>query len=523
MSTNGIDFVIGGKDKAQPAMASVEKSLGRLETKTNSLKSATQGLMASMGPLLAVFAAVKSAMAVVGGIEAANEAYDKQADAVKGLEVALKLQGASVDIESARLQKFEGDMQKLTGVGDEVTIGLMKQASMLGVHADQLDDAAKAAIGLSEASGRGLAESMKLVNGAIAGEFGAFGEIIPAIKTMQTEEEKLASVLAFTQRGLDAKAESSNTVAGMAERASGAVGDLMESVGALLAPVRILISTGIKTLAEALQTLLVPAVSYAEEVLANIGPLMDWVKEKIVQGVNAIVAAFTFFEVIMTNLDSVWALVVAQTELYMLQISGAIMHALTEVIPAYAVWFGENFVNIMRDAVMLAYTVVSNHVTKIIDAFKALWEFIASGGTSDVLGQLGEISGRSYLAGFESSLTALPDIASRTLSDREKQLSETIGEIGANLGEQFSEKFRERMVGIGDGLSDEFSNEINLSVSGKNIAKRNDGTFGQTLNATESRLITRGPGSTIPDLLKRIAEAVDKMAKQKPVRFVPNL
>jgi hypothetical protein len=183
-----------------------------------------------------------------------NAAYDQQAEAVKGLEVALKLQGASVDVESSRLQKFAGDMQKLTGVGDEVTLGLMQQASMLGVTSDQLDDAAKAAIGLSEASGRGLAESMKLVNGALAGEFGAFGEIIPAIKTMTTEEEKLAAVLAFTQKGLEAKAETSNTVAGMSERASGAIGDLMESVGALLAPVRILISAGIQTLAESLQT-----------------------------------------------------------------------------------------------------------------------------------------------------------------------------------------------------------------------------------------------------------------------------
>jgi hypothetical protein len=135
----------------------------------------------------------------------------------------------------------------------------------------------------------------------------------------------------------------------MADRASGAVGDLMESVGALLAPVRILISAGIQTLAESLQTLLVPAVAYAEEVLANIGPVMDWVKEKVIAGVNLMVGAFTFFEVILTNLDSVWSLVVAQTELYMLQISGAIMHALTEVIPAYAVWFGENFVNLIRD------------------------------------------------------------------------------------------------------------------------------------------------------------------------------
>jgi hypothetical protein len=64
------------------------------------------------------------------------------------------LQGVAVDVESKRLQAFASDMQKLTGVGDEVTLGLMRQAAMLGVDADQLDDAAKAAIGLSEATGK---------------------------------------------------------------------------------------------------------------------------------------------------------------------------------------------------------------------------------------------------------------------------------------------------------------------------------------------------------------------------------
>tara|TARA_R110000822_G_scaffold169340_1_gene309334 strand:- start:1565 stop:3145 length:1581 start_codon:yes stop_codon:yes gene_type:complete len=524
---NGIDFVIGGKDQAKPAMSSVEKSLGRLETGTNRLKSATQGLMASMGPLLAVFAAVKGAMAVVGSIGDANDAYDKQTAAVKGLEVALRMQGAAVDTESTRLQTFAGDMQKLTGVGDEVTIGLMKQASMLGVSTEQLDDAAKAAIGLSEATGKSLDESLKLVKNSLEGEFGAFGEIIPAIKTMATEEEKLAAVLALSQRGLEAKAEASNTVAGMSERAAGAVGDLMESVGALLAPVRILISAGIKTLAESLQTLLVPAVAYAEEVLANIGPLMEWVKEKVVQAINGIIAAFTFFEVILTNLDSVWTIVVASAELAMLQISGAVMHALTEVIPGYAAWFGENFVNLIRDGLNLAYVVTTNRIRNIIDAFQALWDFIASGGSSDILGQLGEIAGRSYLEGFESSLTALPDIAARTITDREKDLAETIGQVGANLGDEFSKKFGERMIGMGDGLSDGFSKDIDLSMNGgKNangIAKRNDGTFGQTLNATESRLLTRGPGSSIPDLMKQILGVLDKIEKKNPVRFVPNL
>jgi len=171
MSTNGIDFVIGGKDQAKPAMSSVEKSLERLEKKTDSLGSATNRLAKVTGALVGAYAAFKGVMAMIGGVDRLNAAYDQQAESVKGLEVALKLQGASVDVESARLQKFAGDMQKLTGVGDEVTIGLMKQASMLGVTADQLDDTAKAAIGLSEATGKSLDESLKLVQSSLAGQF----------------------------------------------------------------------------------------------------------------------------------------------------------------------------------------------------------------------------------------------------------------------------------------------------------------------------------------------------------------
>ena len=506
--SNGIDFVIGGKDKAKPAMASVEQSLARLEGKTNRLQTATQGLMAAMGPLIAVFAAVKTAMAIGSTITSANEAYDQQIASVEGLEVALGLQGAAVETESARLQTFASDMQKLTGIGDEVTLGLMRQASMLGVNADQLDDAAKAAIGLSEASGRSLQESLKLVNNAMAGQFESFGEVIPQIRDMQTQEEKLAAVLALSQKGLDAKAESSKTVAGASEKASGAIGDLMESVGALLAPVRILISAGLQTLAESLQTVLVPAVQWAEEVLANIGPLMDWVKEKVIAAVNAIIGAFTFFEVILTNLDSVWELVVAVAERALLQMSGAVMHALTEVIPAYAAWFAENFVNLIRDGLSGAFTVVVNGIAKLVDAFVVLWDFIASGGDSDVLGRLGEISGRSYLDGFQSSLTGLPEIVGRAISAREQELSEVIGQIGGDLGQQFADKMADRMVESAAGISDEFSNEIDLQL-GDGLGGKQKSPGAQILNASESRLLTRGRQRSIPDMLEKIDSTLE--------------
>lgn len=635
MSTNGIDFVIGGKDQASPALSEVEKSMDKLidqqiaydriqkklttTTKTatdaiqsqsnteKSLTATSSRLTMAVGALAVAYGAVKAGIAAIGGINALNAAYDQQAEAVKGLEVALKLQGASVDAgssrlqalagdmqkltgagdaataslkkqasalgstsenldgtakaamglseaasksldesmkrqsdsaastvdsitsvanalspvgeaieqESARLQTFASDMQKLTGVGDEVTIGLMKQASMLGVSSSQLDDVTKAAIGLSEATGKSLDESLKLVTNSLAGEFGAFGEIIPAIKDMTTKEEQLHAVLELSAKGLKAKAESSNTVAGMSERASGAIGDLMESVGALLAPVRILISQGLKTLAESLQTLLVPAVQYAEEVLANIGPVMDWVKEKVIQGINGIVAAFTFFEVIVTNLDGIWTIIVSQTELSMRQMGETVMHTVTEVIPGYVIWFGENIVNLFKDAFNGVVTIISNAGGMIADIIKEIWTFVFQdmGAGSAALGdRIGAILASGLTTGFESSLTALPDIAARTLTDREKELAETIGDIGGRLGEEFSRKMKERMIGVGDGLSDEFSSAINLSVNGasaaKNLAARKDGTFGQSINASESRLLTRGPASSFDKLL----EATDRVA-----------
>ena len=83
---------------------------------------------------------------------------------------------------------------------------------------------------------------------------------------------------------------------------------------------------------------------------------------------------------------------------------------------------------------------------------------------------------------------------------------------GANLGQQFADKFAERMIGVGEGISNELDTTIDLKVNdaaGK--AKRNDSTFGQTINAMESRLLTRGPASTIPDMLQQIVRKMDQL------------
>jgi ABC-type transport system involved in cytochrome bd biosynthesis fused ATPase/permease subunit len=114
--SNGIDFVIGGKDQAKPAMSAVEKSLQRLEQKTESVGKSTQRLAAVTGTLTTVYVAVKAALAALGGLNRINAAYDAQTESVKKLNSALQIRG-DADATS-KMQDVAKSIEKMTGVSD---------------------------------------------------------------------------------------------------------------------------------------------------------------------------------------------------------------------------------------------------------------------------------------------------------------------------------------------------------------------------------------------------------------------
>jgi hypothetical protein len=279
---NGIDFVIGGKDKAGPAFSSTEKGLARLEAGTKSLKTATTSLMSSMAPLLAILAAVKTVMAAVGGVKAANEAYDRQTEAVKKLNSALAIRGQQA--ASASMQAMAKDLEKLTGVSDEATLALMQTAQSMGFATDKADDAAKAATGLASATGKTAEQSLGDMKAALEGNFEAFHGLNPQIMFMRSNQEKLAAVMEIANQGLKQQSQDMGTVAGSGRRADSAMGSLMESFGKIIAPIRVLINAGIQQLATSLDTLMIPIVQYATSVLENIGPHYGLGKRKSRRG-----------------------------------------------------------------------------------------------------------------------------------------------------------------------------------------------------------------------------------------------
>lgn len=498
--SNGIDFVIGGKDKAAPAFASTEKGLSRLEAGTKSLKTATQSLMSSMAPLLAVLAAVKTVMAAVGGVKAANEAYDKQTESVKKLNNALQIRGMGG--ASAQFQQVAKDLEKLTGVSDQTTLALMTQAQSMGFATDKMDDAAKVAMGLAAATGKTAEQSLGDMKAALEGNFDAFVGLNPQIMYMRTNQEKLAAVMAIANQGLAQQSQDMGTVSGSGRRANSAMSSLMETFGKIIAPIRVLINAGIQQLSESLTSLLAPAAEYATSVMENIGPMMDWVKEKVVAGINVVIGAFTWLETILTNLNSVWDIVKAYAEMTMIGMQEAVMHTLTVAIPEYAMWFGENFINLIKDAFNGVITVITNAGKIIGDSVYEIFAFIRSGGEGGVEGlmaSLGQAASRSLTEGFKSSLTSLPEIAGRQLTEKEKDLADKIGKIGGRLGDQFSKKMKDRMVGVGGKLGE----ELNAATRGFNLQGR-PAVMTSTIQATEGRLLTRGPGSSLPNKLDEI-------------------
>ena len=240
----------------------------------------------------------------------------------------------------------------------------------------------------------------------------------------------------------------------------------------------------------------------------------------IESAVTGVIAGLTMAEVIFNNFGAVVDLVFASIQLQYESYRADTEHLFVTTLPAYIGWFADNFFNIIETAYNAVYTVIYNATTKIIDTMKALWDFIASGGSTDLLGQLGEISGRSYLEGFQSSIEAMPEIAARALTAKEQELGAKIGSISTGLAEEFNRKFAERAVKLGENVGESLADTVELSLKkGEEEAKKKDvdkvlgnasskgANSDAVLQAAESRLLTRGPGTrkqTVEGLLEQI-------------------
>lgn len=489
-----INFVIGAKDNASQPIKGVEGSLNRL----------VGGLVKMTGALVAAKAAWSAFTGAIGGIQGSIEAFTVQQEAVEGLRNALEqatgTTGPAVDEQVKAYEALASEMQKTLGIGDEVTLGLMKQASIMGVSSDSIDEVTQSTIGLAKATGKSLEEAQKLVINATKGEFGAFGELIPEIKNATTAQEKLALVNGLASKGLDAQADAINRTQGKIQNAKNAIGDLAEKIGEALSPAVNFAADGLVWLAEAAQGWLQPAI------------------EKIQTAIIAFVSAS---QVVWENFGETVEFAITSALLQFERFKEIGKHIFSEVVPAYVVYFGELLVSVFKNVFEGVLVAVSNMGEKLVDSLAIIWDnakrFI-SGESTNLAAELASAMEGGLLAGFQGSeIPSLPEIIERQINEKEQSLQDKLAGLGVNLAAKLADKFDANMKKFRDGVDVNVKSELELGVNA-NLGKSKGQ---QQLAAQESRLLTRGPGTDkqqqlidlVADLNKKTDEANAQRAR----------
>ncbi len=179
-------------------------------------------------------AAKLGSVAIVAALILSAKAAMKQEDAIFLLNSALKISGEYTDELAEQFVNFAAEIQQATIYGDEFVLSLMQQQRSLGVTADKLELAAKMAIGLATATGRGIESMSMYVALAMQGEFTMLRRYIPALRATTDATQQLAIVTKFAADGFKLAEDRAKTTSGGLKQLWNMLGDLTEILGAPL-------------------------------------------------------------------------------------------------------------------------------------------------------------------------------------------------------------------------------------------------------------------------------------------------
>lgn len=410
--SNDVKINIAATDNASAAIDQINKHLAGLSQNVAGMASTFTKLSGIGIAFGAGIAAAKGIGQVFESFSGAIGDFDQGVESVNALGRAMQQNaGYSADLLSAH-KAMADQLQESTNIEAERILGLMRDASMMGVASDQVDDMANAAIGLSNAMGIDLDDAMKKVRLAQEGHFESFRKTIPSLKDMATNEERLAAVMKLADKGMEDQIAKSDSAQQSGVRMSLAIGELMESIGALLSPLRQVAAQGMTALANAINNTIAPTIDRIIGGFMAMGPILDVVGqafnslgvvagvyieaiagawgglissfigagttvESVAQGISIAVkwlseqaiAALTFMEVGIANAGEVWQLLKAKATLNLVSMGEEIKYTFTTVIPAYGAWFGENWLRIISDAFNATVTAASNFGTMLTEVF----------------------------------------------------------------------------------------------------------------------------------------------------------
>lgn len=180
------------------------------------------------GAIIALRTLTKVAQELIG-------VYGVQELAENRLAAAIKATGGDVDVLLGQYKGLATQIQRVTTVGDEQTLGLIQQATNLGIASGRMEEATKGAIGLSKAFGIDMNTAIRGVALAFEGNYTQLSRYIPALRTAGDEAERQAILQKAMADGFAIAQSEAGTFAGKMEQLQNAWGDIKEIIGGFLA------------------------------------------------------------------------------------------------------------------------------------------------------------------------------------------------------------------------------------------------------------------------------------------------
>lgn len=214
-------YTISGESKE------LEVSLGRAKKHTSDFAKFVKSAVGIGGAVIAFRSLVNIGKDLV-------KSYAEQEQSEAALAAAIRATGGDVGQLMGQYTDFASRIQRVTTVGDEVTLGLLQQARSFGVAEENMEEATQGAIGLSKAFGIDMNTALRGVALAYEGNFAQLSRYIPALRGAKTDAERMAIVQKNMAAGFEIAKAEAQTGAGTMAQLSNAFGDLKEIGGQLL-------------------------------------------------------------------------------------------------------------------------------------------------------------------------------------------------------------------------------------------------------------------------------------------------
>jgi len=203
--------------------------------KVSNLLGGTERLKADFKKV-GIAAGLMGAAIVAAAVKAANAAgIQEKAERLLGEALSRTANVRGVTLEELKLHASA--LQKITTVGDETSLEVMRLGLSMGVSAGQIKEATKETIALSKAYGVDLKASMKMVALARAGEFSMLARYIPQLRTTTDKTKQLTIFNKAMADGFKIAEAETDTYAGKILQLGNEWGDLQEKVGFKVIPV----------------------------------------------------------------------------------------------------------------------------------------------------------------------------------------------------------------------------------------------------------------------------------------------